>query len=67
MIIELVFLDSGRGFLIGMLFFVASIAGGLASKSFFDYAMIIGFGLGIIYLLYAAYFTGKNKKDSSTQ
>ena len=47
-----------------IMLFVASIAGGLALKNVFEYAMIIGFGLGIIFLLWTAYFAGKNKKDS---
>ncbi|UFU00076.1 hypothetical protein KO561_03680 [Radiobacillus kanasensis] len=50
-----------------IMLFVASIAGGLALKNLFEYSMLIGFGLGVIFLLCSAYFAGKNKKDSKSQ
>lgn len=47
-----------------IMLFAASIAGGLAFKKFFSYSMIIGAGLGIIFLLCAALFAGKTQKKS---
>ncbi|MDC3414755.1 hypothetical protein [Terrihalobacillus insolitus] len=50
-----------------IMMFVASIAGGLALQNVFEYAMVVGFGLGIVFLLCSAYLAGKNKKDSKSQ
>jgi hypothetical protein len=38
--------------------FSASIAGGMALNPIIDYAMLAGTGLGIIFLLTAAFFQG---------
>ncbi|MBP0727356.1 hypothetical protein J5Y03_19635 [Bacillus sp. RG28] len=45
-----------------LMFFVASIAGGLALKSIFDYSMLVGVGLGSVFLLCSAFFAGKSQK-----
>lgn len=50
-----------------LMFFVASIAGGLALKNVFDYSMIVGAGLGTISLLCSTFSAGKNYKDTKTQ
>ena len=50
-----------------IMFFVASIAGGLALKNVFEYAMLVGIGLGVVFLLCSAYFAGKNNKNSESQ
>jgi hypothetical protein len=47
--------------------FVASIAGGLALKNIFDYSMIVGVGLGTVFLLCSAFFAGKNQKTPKAQ
>ena len=41
--------------------FIASIAGGMALKNFFDYSMIVGVGLAMIFLLASAISLGKRK------
>ena len=49
-----------------ILLFVASIAGGMALKNIFDYSMIIGVGLAMVFLLAAAFSLAiKNKENSS--
>lgn len=53
--------------LIFLMFFVASIAGGLALKNIFDYSMIVGAGLGTVFLLCSAFFAGKNQKTPKAQ
>jgi hypothetical protein len=50
-----------------LMFFVASIAGGLAFKNSFDYSMVIGVGLGICCLLCSAFFAGNNRKTPKAQ
>ena len=46
--------------------FIASIAGGMALKNYFDFSMIVGVGLATIFLLASAYSLGKkNRKNSS--
>lgn len=50
-----------------LMFFAASITGGLALKKTLEYSMTVGAGLGIIFLLCSAYFAGKNQKTSKTQ
>ncbi|MEI2356314.1 hypothetical protein [Mesobacillus zeae] len=49
-----------------LLLFVSSISGGMALKNFFDYSMIIGVGLAMIFLFAAAFSLGKkNRKNKS--
>ncbi|WP_162880747.1 hypothetical protein [Paraliobacillus sediminis] len=47
-----------------IMLFVSSIAGGLALNNVFDYSMIVGVGLGLVFLLSAAFFAGKSQKNS---
>lgn len=47
-----------------ILLFAASILGGLALNGVFEYSTTIGFGLGIVFLLLAAVFAGKNKNTA---
>ena len=49
-----------------ILLFVASIAGGMALKNIFDYSMIIGVGLAMVFLLAAAFSLGKKNKENSS-
>jgi hypothetical protein len=42
--------------------FIASITGGLALKNVLEYSMIVGVGLGIIFLVCSIYFVGKSQK-----
>ena len=46
-----------------ILLFVASIAGGMALKNTFDYSMIIGVGLAMVFLVAAAFSLGKNRES----
>lgn len=50
-----------------LMLFVASIAGGLALKNLFDYSMIVGVGLGTVFLLCSAFFAGKKQRASKAQ
>ncbi|WP_112182560.1 MULTISPECIES: hypothetical protein [Paraliobacillus] len=50
-----------------IMFFVGSIAGGLALNNIFEYAMVTGIGLGIIFLLCAGYFAGKDNKKAESK
>ncbi|MTH53406.1 hypothetical protein GKZ89_08250 [Bacillus mangrovi] len=50
-----------------LMFFAASITGGLALKDTFDYSMIAGAGLGIVFLLCSALFAGKQKNSKAQQ
>ncbi|MGP1909380.1 hypothetical protein ACTSEZ_14545 [Metabacillus sp. JX24] len=50
-----------------LMLFSASITGGVAAKGLFDYSTIAGWGLGILFLLCAAYFADKNQKTSESQ
>ncbi|OIK14319.1 hypothetical protein [Bacillus sp. MUM 13] len=50
-----------------LMLFVASIAGGLALKNVFDYSMIVGVGLGTVFLLCSTFFAGKSQKNSKAQ
>lgn len=43
-----------------LLFFAASIMGGFALKNSFDYSMVVGYGLGIIFLICSIIFAVKN-------
>ncbi|QAA23374.1 hypothetical protein C0674_12600 [Sporolactobacillus terrae] len=45
-----------------ILLFIASVAGGLALKNIFNYSMIMGLGLGIVFLLCAVFVAGKYKQ-----
>ncbi|MGE7841405.1 hypothetical protein ACQKNX_11475 [Lysinibacillus sp. NPDC093712] len=44
-----------------LMFFVASITGGLALKNILDYSMVLGFGLGTVFLLFSVFFAVKNQ------
>ncbi|SFA85880.1 MULTISPECIES: hypothetical protein [unclassified Bacillus (in: firmicutes)] len=50
-----------------VMLFVASITSGFALKNVFDYSMIVGFGLGIVFLLCSVFFAGRSQKDSKAQ
>ncbi|MGG4489356.1 hypothetical protein [Metabacillus idriensis] len=50
-----------------LMLFSASITGGIAAKNLFDYSAIAGWGLGILFLLCAAYFAGENEKNRKSQ
>lgn len=50
-----------------LMFFVASIVGGLALKNIFSNSMIVGVGLGTVFLLCSAFFAGKNQSISKAQ
>lgn len=50
-----------------LMLFVSSIAGGLALKDFFEYSMIVGVGLGTVFLLCSAFFAGKTEKSSKAR
>ncbi|WHY69603.1 hypothetical protein [Neobacillus sp. SuZ13] len=50
-----------------LMFFVASIAGGVVLKNIFDYSMIVGVGLGTVVLLCSAFFAGKKQKIPKAQ
>lgn len=43
-----------------LLFFAASIMGGFALKNSFYYSMVVGYGLGIIFLICSIIFAVKN-------
>lgn len=43
--------------------FIVSIAGGFALKNVFEYSVLIGISLGVIFLLCAAFFVGKFQKN----
>lgn len=45
-----------------LMLFVASISGGIAFKNVFDYSMLVGIGLGTVFLLSAAFFQEKRQK-----
>ncbi|WP_338779655.1 hypothetical protein [Metabacillus sp. FJAT-52054] len=44
-----------------IMLFVASIASGFALKSVFSYSMIVGVGLGIVFLLCSVFLAGKSQ------
>lgn len=46
-----------------IMLFSSSIAGGLALNNVFDYSMIVGIGMGLVFLLCAAFFAGKSQKN----
>ncbi|MGE6415543.1 hypothetical protein ACQKDD_15360 [Planococcus kocurii] len=50
-----------------LMFFVASIMGGLALKNIFDYSVVAGFGLGTVFLLCSVFFAVKNQNTPKTQ
>ncbi|KEZ49242.1 hypothetical protein [Metabacillus indicus] len=50
-----------------IMLFTASITGGMAAKDLFKYSPIAGWGMGMLFLLCAAYFAGKNEKKSGSQ
>ncbi|MGX1191592.1 hypothetical protein [Metabacillus sp. SLBN-84] len=50
-----------------IMLFTASITGGMAAKGLFEYSVIVGWGLGILFLLCASYFAVKNEKKSGSQ
>ncbi|RSL34866.1 hypothetical protein D7Z54_03245 [Salibacterium salarium] len=45
----------------------ASILGGLALKNIFEYSSVVGFGLGTVFLLFSAFFAGKNLDNPQSQ
>jgi hypothetical protein len=47
--------------------FVASIAGGMALKGIYEYSMLVGVGLAIVFLLCSAFsLSKKNVKSQNT-
>jgi amino acid transporter len=46
--------------------FIASIAGGMSLKNFFDYSMIVGVGLAMIFLLASAISLGKRNRENTS-
>ena len=50
-----------------LMFFVASIMGGFALNNIFDYSMVVGFGLGIMFLLCSVFFAVKNQNNPKAQ
>ncbi|MBI0581216.1 hypothetical protein IEC97_28285 [Neobacillus cucumis] len=50
-----------------LMFFVALITGGLALKNIFDFSMIVGVGLGTVFLLCAVFFAGENQRTQKAQ
>ncbi|SFQ32332.1 hypothetical protein [Salibacterium halotolerans] len=50
-----------------LMLFAASIAGGSALNQVFEYAMLVGMGAGVIFLLCSAYTLGKNEKKAEPQ
>lgn len=42
-----------------LLLFSSTILAGLALKDVLEYSMIVGYGLGVLFLLCAAFFAGK--------
>ncbi|MFF3022848.1 hypothetical protein ACFVRR_09305 [Gottfriedia sp. NPDC057948] len=48
-----------------LLLFTASISGGMALKDYFDYSMIIGVGLAMIFLFASVYSLGKKNRDNN--
>ncbi|WP_017380346.1 hypothetical protein [Paenisporosarcina sp. TG-14] len=47
--------------------FLSSIMGGLALKNVLTYSMVIGYGLGVIFLICSIYFAMKDQKNSKPQ
>ncbi|QJX80535.1 hypothetical protein [Priestia megaterium] len=50
-----------------LMLFIASITGGIALKSVYEYSMLIGAGIGTVSLLFAVYFASKNFKQSNVR
>lgn len=50
-----------------LMFFVASIMGGFAFNHYFDYSMIVGFGLGLVFLLCSVFAAVKDFNTPKTQ
>lgn len=50
-----------------LMLFVASITGGLALKSVYEYSLLVGAGIGTLSLLFAVYFATKNFKQSNAR
>lgn len=44
--------------------FIVSLNGGLALKNIFDYAPVVGYSLGTVFLIFALYFAIKNYNNS---
>ncbi|HZG70984.1 MAG TPA: hypothetical protein VEY51_05530 [Chondromyces sp.] len=51
--------------LLFFLFAVSSIAGGMGLKDIFEYSLIIGWVLGLIFFVNSLYFAAKLKKESA--
>lgn len=47
-----------------LLLFSASISGGMELKDYFDYSMIIGVGLAMIFLFASVYSLGKKNRGN---
>lgn len=45
---------------------VSSIAGGMALKDVFDYSMIIGVGLAMVFLFAAAFSLAKKNRENNS-
>ena len=50
-----------------LMFYAASIMGGFAFKNIFDFSMVVGFGLGTVFLLSAVFFALKKQNFSQAQ
>lgn len=51
-----------------LMLFVASIAGGMALKGIFEYSMLVGVGLAIVFLLCSAFsLSKKNSKNHNNE
>lgn len=48
-----------------LLLFIFSITAGLALKNIFEFSMIFGVGIGLIFLTCSIYFIGKSQKKIS--
>jgi amino acid transporter len=46
--------------------FIASIGGGMALKNIFNYSMIFGVGLAMIFLFAAAFSLGKKNRENNS-
>jgi amino acid transporter len=47
--------------------FIASIAGGISLKNIFNYSMIFGVGLAMIFLFAASFSLGQKNRENNSQ